>query len=315
MVTIKRYSPADRPAWDSFVDSAKNATFLHRRGYMDYHADRFEDFSLMAYDSRGRLIALLPANVKESALYSHQGLTYGGWLTPVRHFSAVTMLEVFDAMMAFLRGQGITQLIYKAMPYIYHRYPADEDIYALFRHGARIVECDISATAIGGSPLNKYGNSTKLNIKKTKRTGLSVVESQDFAEFWTMLESHLQNRYGVRPVHTLAEIELLRGRFPKQIRLFVVKREGRTIAGCVFYVTDTVAHAQYTGNTEEGMRLDAVAYLHDYLMNEVFRGMPYYDFGTCNERQGLYLNEGLIVQKNGLGGRGVAYVTYKVEVK
>ena len=44
---------------------------------MEYHNDRFEDFSLMVYKN-GKLIALLPANKKDNIVYSHQGLSYGG---------------------------------------------------------------------------------------------------------------------------------------------------------------------------------------------------------------------------------------------
>lgn len=315
MITIRRYTPADKKIWDEFAAGSKNATFLHLRDYMDYHADRFSDFSLMAFDEKGKLLALLPANLSGSTLHSHQGLTYGGWLTPVKHFNAATMLEVFGSMEEFLRANGITALVYKAIPYIYHRYPADEDIYALFRHGAQISECNISATAVIGSPLRKYNNSTKLNIAKMERIGMTVSETSDFPAFWEMLTAHLQRRYHTKPVHNIEEIQRLHDRFPQQIRLFEVRTDGRAVAGGVFFITDTAVHSQYTGNTEEGMRLKAVAFMHHRLMTEVFPDKQFYDFGTSNEQHGRLLNEGLIVQKNGLGGRGVAYTTYKIDFR
>ena len=46
---IKRYSDGCKDEWDDFVRDSRNGTFLFMRGYMDYHADRFADFSLMAY--------------------------------------------------------------------------------------------------------------------------------------------------------------------------------------------------------------------------------------------------------------------------
>ena len=118
MIEIRRYSNTDKPVWDDFVKRSKNATFLHLRDYMDYHADRFDDFSLMAFNHHGKLAAVMPANIVGDTLHSHQGLTYGGWLTPVKHFTAVTMLEVWDAMMSFLKENGIRTLVYKAIPYI-----------------------------------------------------------------------------------------------------------------------------------------------------------------------------------------------------
>ncbi len=315
MIEIRRYTPTDKPAWNDIVSRSKNGTFLHLRGYMDYHADRFTDFSLLALNSHGKLVAVLPANIAGDTLYSHQGLTYGGWITPVKHFTAVTMLEIWDAMMPFLKSNGINSLIYKAIPYIYHRYPADEDIYALFRHGAQIAECNIAATAVIGSPLNRYSNSTKLNIDKTHASGFRIAEESDYSAFWQILTTHLQDRYGSSPVHSLEEITLLHSRFPKEIRLFNVYLADRLVAGMVFYIINGVAHAQYTGNTPEGMHSNAIAFLHDYLMHDAFAGMRYYDFGTCNEQHGEYLNEGLLLQKNGLGGRGVAYQIYKVDIK
>ena len=44
---------------------------------MDYHKDRFEDYSLMVFKDE-KLVAVLPANRVEDKLFSHQGLTYGG---------------------------------------------------------------------------------------------------------------------------------------------------------------------------------------------------------------------------------------------
>ena len=174
MISIQRYTPEHKRLWDEFVAKSKNATFLHFRDYMDYHADRFTDHSLMAFDAKGNVLALLPANIDGDTLHSHQGLTYGGWLTPIKHFNASTMLELFDATIQTLKKNGIRMLVYKAIPYIYHRYPADEDLYALFRHGAQQTECDISITCVNGSPLNKYSKGTKLNIAKARQNGIEI---------------------------------------------------------------------------------------------------------------------------------------------
>ena len=77
MFTIRRYTPADKRIWDLYVAKSKNATFLFRRDYMDYHSDRFADYSLLFFKG-SRLYALLPANIEGDTLFSHHGLTYGG---------------------------------------------------------------------------------------------------------------------------------------------------------------------------------------------------------------------------------------------
>ena len=76
---VKRYTAGQKTAWDNFVGSSRNGTFLHKRGYMDYHAHRFTDHSLMIY-SNAALVAILPAHIKEDTFCSHNGLTYGGLL-------------------------------------------------------------------------------------------------------------------------------------------------------------------------------------------------------------------------------------------
>lgn len=68
MFEIRRYSPDQAEAWNLFVAQSKNGTFLFDRRFMDYHADRFADHSLMVY-RRGKLYALLPGNVADETFF------------------------------------------------------------------------------------------------------------------------------------------------------------------------------------------------------------------------------------------------------
>ena len=128
MLSVRRYAAANQREWDSFVAGAKNGTFLFLRDYMDYHADRFADHSLMIYEN-GRLGAMLPANVIDDCVTSHGGLTFGGLVTATR-MTAAKMLAVFETMRAMLKEAGIARLVYKPVPHIFHAYPAEEDLYA-----------------------------------------------------------------------------------------------------------------------------------------------------------------------------------------
>ena len=128
MPEITRYTAAQSAEWNEFVERSKNGTFLFHRSYMDYHADRFTDHSLMVWN-KGRLSALLPANEHDGTLYSHQGLTYGGLITN-QHTTTAFVCDTFEAINNYLAQQGITQVIYKAIPWPYHLLPAEEDLYA-----------------------------------------------------------------------------------------------------------------------------------------------------------------------------------------
>ena len=80
------------------------------------------------------------------------------------------------------------------------------------------------------------------------------------------------------------------------------------------YIMKNVVHTQYTSTTEEGRRIGVLDYLYDYLIKERFAHLEYLDFGISVEDGGLYLNKGLIAQKEGLGGRGVMYDTYEISL-
>ena len=121
-MNIVRYSPDKKSEWNDFVAESRNGFFMFDRNYMDYHNDRFQDHSLMIY-SDDQLLAVLPANEYEGTLYSHQGLTFGGFLVG-SSLCAESMLNIFNATKDYLRQLNFTKVDYKAIPYIYHRYPS-----------------------------------------------------------------------------------------------------------------------------------------------------------------------------------------------
>ena len=49
---VERYEPGLRAIWDDVVKRARARHFMFERAYMDYHADRFADASLLV--SMGR---------------------------------------------------------------------------------------------------------------------------------------------------------------------------------------------------------------------------------------------------------------------
>ena len=69
---------------------------------------------------------------------------------------------------------------------------------------------------------------------------------------------------------------------------------------------------QYIASGEEGRTYGALDLLFRHLVSERYKQFEYVDFGTSNEDGGRYLNEGLIFQKEGFGGRAVCYDTYEI---
>lgn len=305
------YEPSRKAVWDEFVSTSRNGTFLLQRNYMDYHADRFSDHSLMVF-GEGALLAVLPANLAGSDLHSHQGLTYGGFIVADRMGTA-PMLAIFESVLEYLRREGVRRVHYKTVPHIYCRFPADEDRYALFRCGAQLSRRDVlCALRPGDAPPRQ--TRRKRGAVKARAAGIEVRQSEDWQRFWRMLTDHLRERYGLGPVHSYEEIALLHERFPSNIRLFGAYFGEELVSGTVVYETSRVAHVQYIGTTEKGRELSAHDLVVHHLLGDVFHDKPWLDFGISNEQEGRFLNLGLIEQKEGYGGRAVAHDFYRIDL-
>lgn len=311
-IVVAPYEPGRKREWDEFVGGAKNGVFLFRRDYMDYHADRFPDASLIFSDDDGRAVALLPATRRGDALVSHAGLTFGGIIAG-EGMKIGPMLELFAAMVGRLRAEGVRRLVYKAVPHIYHRVPAEEDLYALFRHGARLFRRDLSS-AIDARRRLPFSKGRRYAAKLARKAGVEVRESGDFETFMAIEERVLGEKYSTRPVHTAAELQMLAGRFPDNIKLFAAHRGAEMLAGVVVYASECVAHAQYIAAGEEGKRAGALDLVLEHLINEEYAGRRYFDFGISTEEGGRYLNAGLAENKQGFGARAVVYDFYEMEI-
>lgn len=306
-LSLRPYTPADAEEWDAFVRESKNATFLLQRGYMDYHSDRFTDASLII-ERGGRTAALFAASRSGNRITAHGGLTYGGFIMPMKGMDGADMLAAARMVAEHYRRKGAYTLIYKAIPYIYHRNPADEDLYALFRLGAVTEACGLSS-AIDLRNNCGFNENSRRNCRRALAAGVTVAEDNDaLTEFHAMLADVLAQRHNTAPVHSDAELHLLRSRFPENIRLFTARNAaGRMIAGTLIYFTGRTAHAQYIAASPLGRELRALPALFSHIIEHCCAGLDYFDFGISTEQGGEYLNTGLHHQKYSMGGRGVVY--------
>lgn len=310
MLKIKQYDDSNKLVWNEFVRLSKNYHFFFERNYMDYHSDRFQDHSLMVYDAKGKLLALLPANINDKILYSHQGLTFGGLIiksSAKQH----EILDVFNCIKKYLEEKGFKKLVYKKIPYIYNSMPCDEDLYALFRLGAKLIRRDVSS-AIELNNQIKYSKGRKWIVKKSKEYALEYKKINNIDVFWESLKEVLFSGHKAEPTHKKDEIEKLKELFPKNIEFYSAENEYGILAGAVIFNTSNVVHTQYLFNTNLGRDFGALDGLIDYLVKDVFMDKKYFDFGISNEKQGMFLNEGLIAQKEGFGGRAVVHDFYEI---
>lgn len=310
--TVRKYQKSDYALWNDFINQAKNATFLFHRDFMEYHADRFEDFSLMVFDGE-KLIAVLPANRKGNEIHSHQGLSYGG-LVVKKTIRIKEYAQVFQEMLHFLNENGIDVLNLKMLPKIYNQTIAEEIDYASFLTHAETYRSDVYLV-IDNNEKYKPNRNRKRALTLAENLKIEVREDENYSDFWNgILTPNLENRFGVQPVHSLEEIEKLALYFSKNIRLFKAYQNDELKAGVVMFLTDTVAHFQYSSGADDRTDTAALDILFDYIIRK-YSDKKYVSFGSSSEKNGRVLNEGLAYWKESFGARTSVQNFIRIQTK
>ena len=310
---IVTYSSKYQQIWNDFLKISKNGTFLFDRDFMEYHQDRFEDVSLLIFKN-GEVVALLPANKVDNIVYSHQGLTYGGLVVSSKlKFHAI--LECFKEVLKYYSEKGYTSFQVKILPAIYNKQPSDDILYLMHILDAKLIRRDLLSVVNQSNPIT-YSKDRKDGVKRAKKANLIIKSNDAFDDFWNeILIPNLQKKHGVNPVHSLDEIKLLKKRFPKSIMQFNVYDKQKIIAGTTIFITEKVAHSQYISADETKNKTGSLDFLHDYLLKEVFKEKPYFDFGISNENNGFKVNSGLQYWKEGFGARAVVQDFYQLPIE
>lgn len=335
------YSPHYAKVWDALVSTSRNGTFLLLRQFMDYHADRFTDVSLIFYkgvraldddvsgqpndaENQSRSAAskpvteqplgVLPASAHGTEVVSHGGLTYGGFILSSKAH-ATDVGEMLQLAVQHFRAAGFLSFSLKPVPHIYHSQPSDDVLYWLFRQGAQLSARSLSTAISLDTPL-PFSTLRQRKVRKATRHGITIAkttEIADFRAFWALLAEVLMQQHAKVPVHSLSEILLLHERFPHNIQLYLAKdtTTSALLAGTLLFVTHQVIHAQYIAASPQGRAVGALDLLFKRLVDRfTSAAQRYLDFGISTEDAGRWLNEGLNFQKEGFGGRSIVYDTY-----
>lgn len=309
---IKKYENADKEVWNEFLLNCKNHHFMFNRDFMDYHSDRFEDFSLIFKNKKDKILALLPGNIKDNIFYSHQGLSFGGFLID-KYVHAVDIIAFFAQLKKILKDNNIKKIIYKCIPTIYHNYPAQEDLYALFLNEANLYRRDISVS-IDLQQEYSYSKGRKREINKAKRSGVVCEEVDQPSIVWEIIREVLARHHNQQPVHNETEIDLLKSRFLNNIRAYKCCLEGQIVAAAVTFETEKVVHLQYLATNDKGREERSLDFLIDFLINKSTKSATILDFGISSENEGKYLNPGLIFQKESFGARAIVHDFYSIDI-
>lgn len=310
LIEVIRYAPEHKNKWDLFVDRCKNGTFLFKRDFIEYHSDRFVDFSLLLYIN-GELAALFPACVKDAICYSHKGLTYGGLLVSADcRFS--TFRELFDELLRFLKKNGCTELIIKTVPSLYCDAANDELVFLHQFYDGKAEHTIGSVCYKEAKPL--ISKSIRRNANKALRNDIVIKHTDDFNTFWNkLLLPRLKDRFGKLPVHSLEEILLLKEKFGDEIQLVGAFLKDEMIAGTVLFRHKHFIKSQYIAGKKDYDKYGGLDLLH---MNVIQNSeKPYFDFGTSGSESSSEENTGLLAWKEQFGARTLVFSTYSFNIR
>lgn len=311
--TVKKYHPNDAAIWNEFIAQSKNATFLFQRDFMEYHQDRFDDFSLLIFEEE-KLKAVLPANKKENTVYSHQGLTYGG-LVFSHKLKAEKIGLILDQVLVFFKENQIEIFYYKPIPGFYFPEGNQQTDFFLFKRGAVLDRKEMNLAINLGMPL-QISKSKLKHFRRIEDLDLDIVEEQQFDSFWDkILEPRLLEKFDSKPVHTKAEITSLKQKFPQNIKQFSVYQQDEIIAGITIFEMGNVVKSQYGATSKKGEAVRALDFLFINLIEKYKNEKKlFFDMGIVNSDEEDY-NSGLLQQKEELGCTVYNQDFYKIEIR
>lgn len=306
-----KYTTSKKKEWNNFLVDSKNGTFLLNRDFIEYHSDRFTDFSLMVYKD-DKLVALLPLNIDKNKFISHGGLTYGGFIIN-KNISTTLMLEIFKEFIDFSKSNRIEKILYKSIPHIYHKIPSEEESYCLFVNDFNLIKRDISScinmrkSKIKGKKMTGYRKGIKL--------GLKIIETSDCSSIVDIINVNLNKKYNTDAVHTSSELNSLKNNFKNEIKFLNLDIDGKIEGGAILFLTNNVVHAQYVATSDKAKKNRGLDFIICFIYEKYCNEFEWFDFGISTEKNGRFLNKNLIKSKEEFGLSGICYDTYELNIK
>ncbi len=308
--SVQKYHENDYEKWNVFIAQAKNATFLFHRDFMEYHKDRFEDYSLIVLNDE-KWVAVLPANVVDNQVFSHQGLTFGG-LVCLEDVKVELIETVFESILAFFKENKMNNFILKPILDFYQSRVSNELNYFLFQNKASLMKRSMNLVIDYSKPL-RISKSKLKHYRRVSKLGISIEEAVDCNLFWNqILIPRLEEKYQTKPVHSLEEINQLKTSFPENIKQFNAYYEGEIVAGITLFISKKVVKSQYGATSLKGESVRVLDFLFIKLINEYSSEYSFFDMGIVDD--GDFYNKGLLKQKEELGCSVYLQDVFKIEL-
>lgn len=321
MVEIVDASAEDEAAWEEFLEGSNNGTLFHSLRFLSYHGPgKVEQHPLILRDS-GRMLALLPGGLvdgEEGLVFaSPWGGSFGGWV--LRGGESYDEMELLvDALLEWCRSRGVRRIDLALPPTFYLREPDQLAEFVILAKGFRRVgheATDVIPLASGLDGVRgRWEASARKAVRKADSAGVIVRESRDVESFYPILLEN-RRRHGVRPTHSLEEVQRLFDLVPERLKLFTAEGEGRAIGGTLLFVCNARVFMNFYLCHEHEARVLRPA---DALMAVATRaaieaGAQYFDLGTSS--MGGIPNLGLMRFKEKFGARPFLRQKHRLELE
>lgn len=312
MFSVVPYKSIHFNLWNNFVEKTTNTSFLFHRNFIEYHSHKFKDFSLLIFKNK-TLVAILPAHVAESTVYSHQGLTYGGiFISEI--FEREELKYMISFLISYVKAQGYSVIKIKETPLFYKdsSHPVIDCLQE--ENTAKIVKfTNVLCVDFDKFTIHK---SKRKHYNKAKKKGLIIKAENTFSKFWnSVLIPKLQTKYNAKPVHSLREIEYLYNKFPNRITQYNAYLNDNIVAGVTILDKGHVVKSQYSASTDLGEQNYAIDFLFVHLL-QLYKqkGKHYFSMGTVTNDSTLGYNPGLLQQKVEFGCKAYTVKSYQINL-
>ncbi len=189
-ISLRRYHYQDKVTWDNFISKTDLGSVLHYRNYIEYHSDRFNDFSICFWKGE-TLEAVIPGTNHGDSWDSHSGLTFGGLISisndPADLVNKTLLLD------EYLLREGFTSSSITLASRSFFRDGNDALIFALSQAGYEILQNHLNQVLEynGNLPHKKLTNA-----RAAIRKGVKISNSPEkLAELYDIIKLNLESKY------------------------------------------------------------------------------------------------------------------------
>lgn len=295
-IEVKRYSQPDQSVWDIFVDNADNGFFFFKRAFMEYHADRFTDFSLLIYFNN-HLVSLFPANLKGNQIHSHQGLSYGG-LIYVHDLPLDTISDIHNSIQDYFHQLGISSITVSPAPPQYSE--SRKNRYNDLLKNKSVKTEHSKPISIVDKDCVKLPTRRRLRIPQSHEEKYRIIQVHDFKQVWPMIAECYINQHGFQPVHSTEEMLYLKSCFPDNIIANAIQENSPnapTIATLITLEDKNIVKFQYIGYTKEARNFNVIDFLYYKVIQKAIYENKSVDMGHSIDVNTNIINENIIFAK------------------